>query len=96
LSPDPDASRVAVTTSEGLVYVWDRATGRLLSSMRRHADMANEAVFHPQDIDRMASAGDDGVMVTFVCDLCSIGPDETEALEAAAEDRLVQVVSVAD
>jgi WD40 repeat protein len=96
LSPDADASRVAVTTSEGLVYVWDRESGRLLSSMRMHADAANEAAFDPRDIDRMASAGDDGVMVTFVCDLCSMGPEDTEALEAAAQDRLVQVVAVAD
>ncbi len=31
LSPDAEASRVAVTTASGMVYVWERASGRLLA-----------------------------------------------------------------
>jgi WD40 repeat protein len=98
LSPDDEASRVAVTTSDGLVYVWDRESGRLLASMHMHADSANQAAFDPENIDQMASAGDDGEMVTFECDLCAMGTDSEgiEELEAAAKDRLVQVVTVDD
>jgi WD40 repeat protein len=89
LSPDADVSRVAVTTSEGDVYVWDRASGRLLAVMNRHADAADEAAFDPQDIDHMYSAGDDGFMVSYSCDLCSMGVDD---LEDAIKDRVAQVV----
>jgi WD40 repeat protein len=93
LSQDPDASRVAVTTSEGVVYVWDRVSGRLLAAMRRHADAANQVDFDPRDIDRMASASDDGEMVTYVCDLCSMSATE---LVEAGKDRVVQEVTLPD
>ncbi len=93
LSPDDDVSRVAVTTSEGDVYVWDRASGRLLAVMNRHADAADEAAFDPQDIDHMYSAGDDGFLVSYSCDLCSMDVDD---LEDAIEDRVAQVVRLDD
>ena len=84
---------MAATTSEGMVYVWDRESGRLLAAMTRHADAANEVAFDPDDLDHMFSAGDDGFMVSFDCELCSLGVDE---LKAAAEDRLAQEVDVTD
>jgi WD40 repeat protein len=91
VSPDPEASRVAATTSEGMVYVWDRASGRLLAAMTRHADAANEVAFDPKNLNHMVSAGDDGFMVSYTCDLCALGVDE---LKDAAEDRLAQEVDV--
>jgi hypothetical protein len=57
--------------------------------MNRHADAADEAAFDPQDIDHMYSAGDDGFMVSYSCDLCSMGVDD---LEDAIKDRVAQVV----
>jgi WD40 repeat protein len=92
ISPDAEASRVAATTSEGTVYVWDRESGRLLAAMTRHADAATEVAFDPDDLDHMVSAGDDGFMVSYTCELCALGVDE---LKDAAEDRLAQEVDVA-
>jgi WD40 repeat protein len=93
LSQDPEASRVAVTTSAGRIYVWDRESGRLLAVTTRHADAANQVAFDPRDIDEMVSAGDDGEMVGFTCELCSM---DVEELVEEAKDRTVQVVSVTD
>ena len=93
LSPDAEASRVAVTTSEGMVYVWDRPSGRLLAVMRRHSDAANEATFDPEDIDHMYSGGDDGFMVGYTCDLCSTSADE---LKDTAQDLMAQEVGLSD
>ena len=92
ISPDKDASRVAVTTSEGMVFVWDRASGRLLAVMRRHSDAADEAAFDPLDIDHMYSAGDDGFMVGYTCDLCAKSAGE---LKDAAQDLMAQELDVA-
>ncbi len=93
MSQDQDATRLAVTTSEGMVYVWDRASGKLLAAMRRHADAADEATFDPNDIDHMFSAGDDGFMVSYTCEVCALGADE---LKDAAEDRLAQGIDLDD
>jgi hypothetical protein len=48
--------------------------------------------FDPDDLDHMVSAGDDGFMVSYTCELCALGVDE---LKDAAEDRLAQEVDVA-
>jgi WD40 repeat protein len=93
LSQDADASRVAVTTSEGKVYVWDRATGQLLSVMQRHADFANQVAFDPVDLERLVSAGDDGEMLTYLCDFCTMDVDE---LQAAAKSRRAQHISASE
>jgi WD40 repeat protein len=93
ISPDESASRVAVTTSEGMIYVWERESGKLLAAMRRHADAADEVTFDPQGIDTMYSAGDDGFMLSYSCDLCSMGVDD---LKDAAEDREAQLWPVHD
>jgi WD40 repeat protein len=93
ISPDADASRVAVTTSKGEVYVWDRASGLLLSVEKVHADAANEVAFNPKDIDQMVSAGDDGEMVRSICELCSV--DTVAGLRDFAQDRMAQLIGVA-
>jgi WD40 repeat protein len=93
MSPDADASRVAVTSSDGKVYVWARDSGQLLAVMRRHSDAADEATFDPADLDHMYSAGDDGFMVSYTCEVCALGPDE---LMDAAEDRLAQEIDLDD
>ncbi len=88
ISPDGGASRVAVATSEGMVYVWERESGKLLAAMRRHADAVDEVAFDPEDIDILYSVGDDGFMVSYPCDLCAMGTGE---LKEAAEDREAQL-----
>jgi WD40 repeat protein len=93
ISQDDDASLVSVSTSSGLVYVWDRESGQLMAVTRRHADSANQAAFDPQDADRMVSGGDDGVVYSYTCDVCSIGPEE---LQEAAEARLSQVIDLTE
>lgn len=91
LSPEEEASRLAVTTSEGLVYVWDRRSTNLLAVLRRHAGAANDVAFHPTDIDRLLSAGDDGDLVSYRCELCSLGAED---LDEAADERMAQVVDL--
>ena len=91
-SPDEDASRVAVGTSQGLVLVWDRGTRRLLSVQAMHADFAHQVAFNPTDIDQMLSVGDDGNLMAFTCELCVV---PREDLGDLAEERLAQVVRVA-
>jgi WD40 repeat protein len=93
VSPDEDATRIAVTTSSGDVYVWARESGQLLAVMHRHADAANEAVFDPQDIDQMVSGGDDGFLLSYSCGVCSLGVDD---LKDAAKDRLAQEIDLGD
>ena len=39
----------------------------------------------------MFSAGDDGLMVSYACEVCSLDADE---LEKAAEDRIAQEIHV--
>ena len=84
---------MAVATSEGMVYVWERESGKLLAAMRRHADAADEVAFDPEDIDTLYSAGDDGFMVSYPCELCATG---TGDLKDAAEDREAQLWSADD
>jgi WD40 repeat protein len=91
LSQDDQTARVAVATASGRVYVWDRASGRLLSVVPAHQDAANAVAFDRKDIDEMVSAGDDGEAVSFTCDLCSM---DTEELGDAARDRAAQVLEV--
>ena len=90
-SPDEAASRVSAASSAGFVYVWDRESGQLLAVTHRHGDAANQAVFDPEGIDQMFSAGDDGLMVSYACEVCSLDADE---LEKAAEDRIAQEIHV--
>jgi WD40 repeat protein len=93
LTPDDEASWVAVTTAEGRVYVWDRESGRLLSVMQAHGDAANGVAFNPNDIAQLVSAGDDGETFTYTCELCSM---DTDDLRDEAEDRIAQVITAAD
>jgi WD40 repeat protein len=94
LSPDDSASRVAVTTSTGDVYVWERSSGRLLSVEKVHADAANQVVFNPKNIDQMVSAGDDGEMIRSLCELCSV--DTVAGLHDIAKDRMAQTITLTD
>ena len=89
LSHDDDASRLAVSTASGRIYVWERESGRLLSVVTAHADAANAVAFDRDDPAQLYSAGDDGVTVTFTCDLCSM---DTDDLRDAADDRKPQVI----
>jgi WD40 repeat protein len=91
VSHDDAASWVAVATASGRIYVWDRASGRLLSSVLAHGDAANAVTFDRREDDRLISAGDDGEVVTFTCDLCAM---DTGDLRGAAKAREAQVVDV--
>lgn len=92
-SPDETSSRIAVGTSEGLVYVWDRSSRRLVSVVKAQADFVQSLAFDPQDIEVLLVAGDDGDLVSFQCRLCST---ESGELDSAARARLAQVITVGD
>ena len=54
-SPSPDGRRIATATEDGVVRIWNAATGAELQSLR-HGRRARQAVFSP-DGRRLASAG---------------------------------------
>ncbi len=78
-----DGTRLVTTGSDRTTRVWDVRSGRLLSVMRRHADLVNTAVFSP-DETLILSASDDGTARVYACETCG-SPQE---LVQEAEERL--------
>ena len=76
-----DGTRLITTGSDLTTRVWDVPSGRLLSVMRRHADLVNSAAFS-RDETLILSASDDGTARIYPCETCS-SPQEL-AEEAAA------------
>jgi WD40 repeat protein/tetratricopeptide (TPR) repeat protein len=54
----PDESRLAATTPEGTVLIWDLAEGRLLNTLRGHQGRVRDLGFSP-DGRRLATSGTD-------------------------------------
>jgi WD40 repeat protein len=54
----PDGAWLAAAGDDHLVHLWSLADGRLLASLRGHADWVRSVVFHPGG-GQLASAGDD-------------------------------------
>ena len=81
---------MAVATSAGMVYVWERESGRLLAVVAGTRGRRERGGVRPRRTSTsLYSAGDDGFMVSYTCDLCSMG---TGDLKDAAEDREAQAV----
>jgi WD40 repeat protein len=89
-SGDAESRRVALATADGLVYVWDRRSGRLLATVRRHADYISEVAFDPQDIDRLVSGSHDYLVTSYICDACKLS---SSSLADAARERTSQIVT---
>jgi WD40 repeat protein len=58
----PDGSRLATTGEDGMVRVWDVATGQELIAVQSHTDSGQDLAFSP-DGSILYSAGDDGIVV---------------------------------
>ena len=93
LSNDDGSKRVAAATAEGLIYVWDRPSGKLLAILKSHADFIDDVEFNPKDtkIDLLVSGSDDSTIASYECTTCRLSSDE---LEDAARAKMAQVIDV--
>ncbi len=66
-----DGTLVAVGTNEGLIEVWNVASGRRVLLTRQHGDSVNDVLFLPGDRSRLFSASDDSTVAVFRCDACA-------------------------
>ena len=57
MSFSPDGTRLASASANGIVKLWDVATGQELLTLKGHTSYVNSVVFSP-DGTRLASAGD--------------------------------------
>lgn len=76
----PDGRMVAAGTADGLVQVWDLASGDLLTLTRQHGDFVNDVLFAPGGQGRLISASDDTTVAEWSCPACA---NEGAAIDAA-------------
>ena len=86
-SHERESSRLAAVNSDGLTYIWDWRTGRLLAAVSRHGDAVNAVDFDPTDSSRVVTASDDGTAAVYSCTPCDVSADD---LEKAAKERLAK------
>jgi WD40 repeat protein len=84
LAFSPDSSRfLAVAGSDGttMVYSWQNKL-EPLAMLRQHTGSVNAVAFDPKQPaggpPRLMSAGDDGTVARYSCDLCAVGDDQLE------------------
>ena len=78
----PDGRWIVTGSPDGVTRVWDWREGKLLGSMRMHADSVNAAEIGPDG--RLLTASDDHSAKIFECEICG-GLAE---VKEQAEDRL--------
>jgi WD40 repeat protein len=82
-SPDRSSSFLAVAGSDGTttVYRWQNQL-KLLATLRQHTGSVNAVAFEPGQAagrpPRLMSAGADGTVALYQCDLCAIGDAQLE------------------
>jgi WD40 repeat protein len=83
LAFNPDSRFLAAAGSDGttLVYEWQNKL-KPLATLREHTGSVNAVAFDPKQPaegpPRLMSAGDDGTVARYTCDLCEIGDDQLE------------------
>ena len=81
-----DDGRWLVTAGPGTAGLWQVRSRRLIFLLRGHIGMLHAAAFAPGS-HRIVTAGEDGTVRTYVCDVCADAP----GLEALAAARLARV-----